>query len=475
MTQLKSSSRLEALKRKSVSTLQFFGLGVAGILLSSQAAFAQLAPMDVTTVISVSGQFTVTGRPQFTTPARRPGITGNTNLIRLEPALLAVSAERFRSVLWPLLGIRPDAPWNGKIFLALHPAQTVADDVNLNIIPLPQTWNYRVDLPDALPRQRYARALTAAMLLEIANRQNRSGGRSAELPPWLVDGLGQLVLGSAPEKVILSAPDKKIDGVRQSRTTKLSRGPDPLATARETLKYSNPPGFDDLCWPTGIQLENLDGGAYLAGAQLFTSELLGLKNGPELMRDFLARASGCLNWQTAFYAAYHEHFRRPLDVEKWWALRVVRFAARDRGPRWSPTASREQLANLLAVPVEFRASSNALPEHASVSLQTALKNFSGEERENVLRLKERDLELAQFRLSAPFSGLADGYRAALAEFLGDNPPNKKTGTNKRGNPRQSASISEIVKKLDALDARRREFEQKVDANPLPRNAIPQSR
>lgn len=470
MTRSKSSSRLEALKRKSVSTLRCFGLAIAGILLASQTVIAQLAPMEVTTVKSVSGQFTVTGRSQFPAPARRPGIAGNTNLVRLEPALLAVSAERFRSVLWPLLGIRPDAAWNGKIFLALHPAQTVADDVNLNIIPLAQTWNYRVEMPDALPRQRYARALTAAMLLEIANRPNRSG-RSAELPPWLVDGLGQLVLGSTPEKVILSAPDKKIDGVRQSRTTKLSRGPDPLATARETLKYSNPPGFDDLCWPTGIQLEGLDDGAYLAGAQLFTSELLGLKNGPELMRDFLARASGCLNWQTAFYAAYHEHFRRPLDVEKWWALRVVRFAARDRGPRWSPAASREQLASLLAVPVEFRASSNALPEYASVSLQTALKNFTGEERENVLRLKQRDLELAQFRLSAPFSGLADGYRATLAEFLGD----KKSAPAIRSQAPPSANISATVKKLDALDARRREIEQKVDANPLPRNAMPKGR
>jgi hypothetical protein len=475
MTRQASSLLIEALKRKSVSTLRCFGLGAISLFLSSQVATAQPSLSDVTTVKSVSGQFTVTGRTQFSPLLRRPDVANNTNLVRLEPALLAVSAERFRATLWPLLGIRPDTAWNGKIFLALRPARTTADDVNLNIIPLPQTWNYRLELPDLLPRQRYARALTAAMLLEIANRPNRSGGRSAELPPWLVDGLGQLVLASAPEKMILSAPDKKIDGVRQSRTAKNSRGPDPLASARETLKYSTPPGFDDLCWPTGIQLDGLDDGAYLAGAQLFTSELLGLKNGPEMMRDFLARLSGCLNWQTAFYAAYHEHFRRPLDVEKWWALRVVRFAARDRGPRWSAAASRDQLANLLAVPVEFRASSNALPEHTTISLQTALKNFTGEERENVLRLKQRDLELAQFRLSAPYSGLADGYRAALAEFLGDKFSAKKTAADKRGNPRPTASISEIVKKMDALDARRREFEQKLDANPLPRNTDPTRR
>jgi hypothetical protein len=440
------------------------------LIFSTAAAHGQSLSPENSSVQSVSGQFTVTVAPQFSPLLHRVDLATNSEIVRLQPALLAVTAERFRNALWSQLGFQPGGNWSGKIVLALHPARTPTDEVNLNIGPLLNVWHYRVELPDVLLRQRFSRALAAVLLLEIANRGNLDANHSAELPPWLVDGLAQVTLGGELGKIILSAPDKKVDSLVQSRLNKKTRGLDPLVEARATLKNVSAPSFDQLCWPTGEQLDGGDGGAYFAGAQLFTADLLALKNGPEKMRAFLAKLPSCLNWQTAFFTAFREDFRRPLDVEKWWALRVVRFAAHDPGPLWTPAASRERLADLIAVPVEFRNEAGALPERMTISLQAAVQNFTPAQRESVFQLKLRDLELAQFRLAPPFSTLAAGYRVALVEFLGSGDESESAGVPNQKKMRvgRSASAAATLKKLDALDARRREAELQLDNGPLPK-------
>ena len=72
--------------------------------------------------------------------------------------------------------------------------------------------------------------------------------------------------------------------------------------------------------------------------------------------------------------------------------------------------------------VEYRSSSNSLPEHMQVSLQAAVQNFSSGERDAVLSTKLRDLQMAQFRLTQPYAMLAGGYAQALADFLGEDTP-----------------------------------------------------
>ena len=441
------------------------------------SAAAQSAYTEARSVVSVSGQFTVVTAAQYSPLMHSSALATNTGFIRLEPALLAVAAERFKSALWSQLGYRADAKWNGKIFLALFPARSPRDEVRVAITPLLPVWNYHVDLPDVVTRTRYTRALAAVLLLEIANRGNFSATHSVEIPQWLVDGLAQRAPGGDPEKVLLSSPVETYQNVPQVRTDKNRRGYDPLAAARTTLQNLPPLTFDQLCWPTGAQMDGDDGGAYLASAELFTAELLGLKNGPEKMRRLLATLPECLNWQTAFFDAFRENFRRPLDVEKWWTLRLVRFAARDPGPRWNLATSRERMADLLSVPVELRAAPDALPERGTVSLQAALQNFSTAQRESVLRLKVRDFELAQFRMAQPFGVLAAGYHAALAEFLGNNGKiSRPPATGKHGSSAAyKPGVASALKKLDALDARRREAEARLDASPLPKSASPGAR
>ncbi len=88
----------------------------------------------------------------------------------MEPALLAVAAERFKLSVWQQLGLSFDTPWSGKIFLTLHPARSPDETVTITSNPFLNRWNYRVEFPDALVNTRYARALSAVLLLEIANR-----------------------------------------------------------------------------------------------------------------------------------------------------------------------------------------------------------------------------------------------------------------------------------------------------------------
>ena len=442
-----------------------------GLVFLATAASGQSAWPELNTARSVSGQFAVWQSGGFSPLLHDAALATNANFVRLEPALLAVAAERFKISLWNQLGLKAGTAWRGKIFLALRPARSTDDGVTITSSLLGQTWNYHVELPDVLTRARYARAFAAVLLLEIANRTGTTGTTGTTgIPAWLADGLAQSVLATDGAKDILSTPAKKLDGLTQSRINETTHTVDPFADARQRLQNSAALTFDQLSWPTDAQLDGNDGGVYFASAQLFVGELLGLKNGAAKLRALLAQLPRCRNWQTAFFAAFQEDFRRPLDVEKWWSVRVVALAARDPGPRWAPAYSRDRLAELLNVPVEFRSRSNALPVHTIISLQAALRSFTPEQQAAALRGKLRDLELAHFRLAPPFAALADSYHRVLVEFLGE--PNKTVATGTGRNlvfARRPADIKSTLDKLDALDRHRREAEARLNVGPLPLN------
>ena len=464
-----------------------------GLFISLAAAHGQGSLPGQNFIHSVSGQFVVSsvsgGLPVF----RNPAITANTNLVRLEPALLAVAAERFKVSLWQQLGLKSDSTWLGKIYFVLHPARSPDEAVTITSNPFLDRWNYRVEFPDATLNTRYARALSAVLLLEIANRTVKPGGHSAEIPAWLVDGFARQVLAADREQVIVVPPAQRKDGLPAGRFDQTKRDFDALATARRVLQNAPVLTFDQLSWPTEAQMNGADGGTYFASVQLFLHDLLALNNGPEKVRAWLAELPDHLNWQTSFFDAFRDDFKRPLDVEKWWALRVVNFAARDPGPRWTAATSRDRLESLLSVPVDYRNDASALPTHAEISLQAVLKNLPPDQRDAVARIKLRDLALVELRLAPPFGELADGYRAALADFLGEQKKSAPVAvTDTHGpalNPKvgigapivspagpaadhaapAKASLGETLKKLDALDRRRREANARSSI-PLPGNS-----
>src|SRR5882724_1053064 len=115
------------------STVQQFTVFCAAVFLAAfcGGARAQFSTEETGSAHSTSGQFAVTGGRPVSRLAGSPAIATNTDLVRLEPALLAVSAERLKESLRRKLGIGQSASWSGKIFLALHTAQCSDEDVTI--------------------------------------------------------------------------------------------------------------------------------------------------------------------------------------------------------------------------------------------------------------------------------------------------------------------------------------------------------
>ena len=454
----------------------------AGLMIFLAAAHGEISSPAPEAARSASGQFIVSVTPNNSPFFRRPEVSTNTEILRLAAPWLVVSAEHFKSALGRELELPASSPWRGKVFITLHTARSLNEPVFITSQPFIHVWNYRLELPDLVSRNRYARAFGAVLLLEIANRNAPVTGRSAEIPAWLADGLARQITEADDTGIILSSPTKSVDsvavtrsgpaqmpdGMRLTRMNLDHRGRDALASARQVLQNFPALTFDQLSWPNDAQLNGGDDGVYLASAQLFVHELLGLKNGPAKTRSLLAQLPACQNWQSAFFAAFQEYFRSPLDVEKWWALRVVAFAARAPGPQWTVPVSRGKLDAILSVPVEVRSASNALPTRAEITLQAAIQSFQPPRQTAILRTKLRDLDLVQLRLTPALAAVADGYRTALADFLGER--KKKTIFNfwiKRGPARPGkADTAAMVKRLDELDTYRREIEARLDRQTL---------
>jgi len=445
---------VEALKHRANSTLFFFALFFPAV------ARAQMPLLDATaTRSSVSGQFVVISANPVPPPVRPLVAVTNAALVRLEPALLAVSAERVKKPLWRQLGIDPMTRWRGRIFLALHPAASPDENVAIISTRFASVWNYRVELPDVLSRTRLTRALTGVVLLELANRDN-PGDRYAEIPAWLTEGLAQQLLADAPE-MIMSPPDKLVNGLPENQIIVVDRSVDALAKARTVLQDHHALTFEQLSWPDDAQLSGDDGGIYRASAQLFVSKLLELNDGAKNLRAMLQMLPRCYNWQTAFRTAFAADFPRPVDLEKWWALQTVSFAARGAGPLWTPAASRDKLDDILSVPVEMRSAPTNLPVHAAISLQAAIPNFHFDRQTAILHTNLPDLELAQWRMAPQFVGLTDAYHRALADYLGGRngvaAASPAAGKHPPVVPPKK-NAADTVKILDALDAQRRAME-----------------
>ena len=413
---------------------------------------------------SVTGQFIVTSDsfgPAGWSLAAMPAVATNTEVVRLEPALLVVSAERIKRTLRRQLGINLETPWQGKIYLTLHPARSLDDNVTVVSGHFADGWNYHVTLPDVVPRTRFLRAMTGVVLLEFANRGD--SGRSAEIPAWLTDGLSQQLLATGTVEMVLSSPNRTVNGLVESRTIATQRGIDLLAGARDKLRDHPALTFEQLSWPTDGQESGADGGVYRASAQLFVNELLKLKDGPKNLRAMLQTSPQYFNWQTAFQNAFRPDFAQSLDVEKWWALQVISFVAHDPGPTWTPATSREKLDEILSVAVDYRTASNALPVHAEVSWQAVIRNFDFARRTAILQTKLRDLELAELRMAPPLAPLTAGYHAALADYLGQSRRTAPvTPFSKHPAPVPTkATVRETLAKLDELDAQRRAVESSI--------------
>lgn len=421
-------------------------------MLRPWSALADASVPGLITADSVSGQFVVVASPQISPLASLPEIATNQEFVRLDPAFLAVSAERIKNSLLQKLGIQSELMQGGTIYLTLQPARAL--DENVAVFPdrFDAHWVYHVVLPDVLPRERLARTLTSVFLTDYANRN--AGQNLASVPAWLTEGLAQEALADTMQDVILSVPGQTVNNIPIDRVSYTERGLDSLASVRGVLQTYSTLTFQQLCFPTDLGLSGEDGGVYRASAQLFVEELLDLREGPAKLRATLDALPRYYNWQTAFFSAFNQNFSSPLGVEKWWALQTVIFSARSPGPQWTSAVSREKLDQILSVAADFRSTSNSLPVRADISLQDVIKNFNSGIQTQILNVKLHDLEVAQFRMAPSLAILAAEYRNALAGYLGEAQVSRHGVIVNKSSPRV-ASARDTLRVLNALDARRR--------------------
>jgi hypothetical protein len=398
---------------------------------------------------SFSGQFII----QSTSVRAGSPVAGllenDTNFVRLDPTLLTVSCERIKQILWRELATT--TAWKGKIFLRLYPPSSADDPVSIDLEQFRDGWQYCVTLPEITQRERYVFAIVNVLLLEFANRDAQV--HSAELPMWLTEGLAREIFTSSQREIILPPPQASGHGLRMTTLMVNVRNENPLEQAHQELSAGPPLSFQQLSWPAPEQLIGEAGKLYRGSAQLFVHQLLSLPGGRAGVRAMLEDLPHYYNWQFAFLNAFHDSFKGPLDVEKWWSLQLVHFTGRELAETWSPEKSWQKLDELVRSAVQVRIGTNELPLHAEVALQTIIRDWPTARQAPALENKMLELQMLRLRLSRDLGPLVDDYCRTIESYL-QNLNHAGSVLPFRKHTLQRRNAQEAVQHLDELDARR---------------------
>lgn len=424
--------------------------------------------------ISHSGQFIVYSADPTAERAVTPELAANSPLVHIEATLLAVSCERIKQALLNTLNV-PDQ-WRGKIRLGLHPFRNAEEDIVVASERFADGWSYRVSLPDAIEPPRLVRVLTQVLLLEMANRNARD--QSATLPFWLAEGLPPLLLaGSDMELVLQAAPPAAGNQMSSRATTRDSRPVNHLKQARERLGRHAPLGLEELEQPTAESLEGAAGEIYRSSATVFIHELLQLKNGGACLAAMLPELPWDPDWRVGFLKAFRAHFKREVDLAKWWSLQSTFIAGRTPAKTWSRAESLGKLDEILRCPLQVQTSTNDEPFHTDVPLQAIIQGWELPQQTRMLRDKINLLDALKLRTARDLAGLVEQYRRVLEDYLHRMGADDSAGSARQRTPasRQPAArplaaardaiLKETLLQLDVLDERREAWKALPDNSP----------
>lgn len=399
---------------------------------------------------SVSGQFLIQGGGGVHRSPITPVLENDTNFVRLDPTLLAVSCERVKQLVWRSLGVT--SPWTGKVFLRLYPAQSADSPVLIEADQFRDGWQYRLSLPDLCQRERYVRGIVGVVLLELANREARE--HSAEVPLWLSEGMAREIWVSNQREVILASPRFSASGLRMAMLDVSERKKSSLERAHQQLCSETPLTFQQLSWPKNDPVTGEPPELYRNSAQVFVHQLLQLPSGADCLRTMVQNLFRYYNWQFAFHQAFQTQFREAVDVEKWWSLQLVHFTGRELVETWNPDNSWEKLDQLIRSAVQIRVGTNELPLHTEIPLQTIIRDWPAYRQSEALGNKTRELRALQPRLSRDLAAIVDDYCATLNLYLerlvhpGFVLPFRKQAV-------RHLNADEAIQRLDVLDEKRK--------------------
>ncbi|MBM3881850.1 MAG: hypothetical protein FJ387_19350 [Verrucomicrobia bacterium] len=411
--------------------------------------------LRLATTRSRTGQFVVHS-PYLSTPSLgQRAVGGATNLIALQPDAVAVACERIKQGVLATLGL-PDR-WRGRIHVWLKPEQVLKAPIAPAATRYADGWAYDLPLPGQLEPARLVRAVVEALLTELAHRSG--GPHPPELPVWLIEGLvAHLLEAGGPEVVPTPSPLSSRVGPQWGQVQPETRSarPDELWRAQQLWFQAHPPlSFNQLALPTEAHLAPPLQPAYRASARLFLSELRRLPGGTSALAGLVGRLSFALNWQTAFLASFHQHFTRLVEVEKWWAVVTDQITGRNSGAVWSSEQARLRLDELLWFVVETRQHALDPPQRSKVPLAQVLEEWHPAARDQVLRLKQGQLQIFLRHAPAELQPLARAYADALAGFLAPGPPPRAVSAKARpAEADRRQRVRELARQWHALDQQR---------------------
>ena len=417
------------------------------LFLLVSAAVGTARALEPVTVRSQSGQFIVHGLP-LSVPQSGYS-TSVVKYLRLDPTLTAISLERIRQAIYGELGMREQ--WRGLITVTTHPMEEDQPTIQVNSVHFKDGWGYRVELPERIDKDQFIRVVVKVILSEIANRDAIT--REAELPPWLAEGIAAELQSTVLSTLALEP---------ETRTTRRDLRPDPLRVVREVLRRRPTLKFDELCMPAAAMFAPDSMEVYRACSQVFVHELLRLRTGRDCLRDMLVRLPQNLNWQTTFLQSFSAYFQRLIDADKWYSLTIANVSSRDPFSRWPLETSWKQLNEILATQVQVRLDASELPIVTAVTLQRIVVEWDAEKQQPVIAQKVASLQSLRPRVAPELVDLVDAYAEVLQAHLAKR--SVKLPTLPRSaevNGKLPARIRNVVRHLDALDARRDAMKQQV--------------
>ncbi len=361
---------------------------------------------ETATTFSQSGQFVVSGpRPKGSAPldTRSPGRVQRD----LTPQTLAVSCERVKAEILRALNL-PDTWRNaggrsGKILVAIDERVRTNMPIAVAASPFEHGWQFRIPLPTRIAEERLVRALTEAVLMELANRHGNQ--RLGEPPLWLVEGVTQTILAASPNGVILQP---------QTRGTTDIKMDEALAGVRRELTRRPPLEFHELSQPDISRLDETQWHRFSTCSHLCFHELTRLPDGKARIARWLGSLQRYWNWQTGFTEAFQPMFRSLLDVEKWWALTLANFTGRNQATAWPAGVALRRLDEALQ-PVGILPNAGGRASRLAISDVIASWDYPRQ----LPVLRQLLPQLHAIRVSSPLevAPLVNRYIDVLEEYL----------------------------------------------------------
>ncbi len=420
-------------------------LGVAAGWMAESARAQPLVPSQgILRLESRTLQFLVFGAPPGTAQGPPSLSLIQSNHLQMEPTILVLTCERVKTELIQELGLMDQ--WRGRIQINVRGELRPTEPVVVESQWYPGGWSYQIVVPGQLERTRLMRALTRALLLEIANRNNRSQ-QLAEIPLWLEEGLATHLLALHGDSLVPT--------IRTLSSTVQNAHADAYVEARRRLRGSELVSFAELCSVQADQFNDEQWEVFRRTSQLLVAELMNLPDGRACLQEFLVQLPAYRNSQLAFLRGFAPHLPTMLAAEKWWSVAWVNFTGRDRQMRFTVDHSLRQLEDILTAPISVRLGTNSVPGRKNLPLREVIANTDYAQHQPAVAQAGLQLQILQAAAPVELARLVADYRQALLGYLKRRAVYSATSTSKSADAK--LAVKEVLERLDLLEVIRADF------------------